>query len=49
MLFLRTKSESKKQWVEPESIKALTGIDWLADLRVDSRSTKEEDIEAAER
>ena len=50
ILLLATKSESKKQWVESESIKVFTGIDWLVfGIQAERDNTSEEETEAAER
>ena len=49
ILLLATKSESKKQWVEPESIKVFTGIDWLVfGIEAERDNTSEEETEAAD-
>ena len=50
ILLLTTKFESKKQWVEPESINVRIGIDWSEfGTRAESDNTKDEETEAADK
>jgi len=47
---LATKSKSKKQCVEPESINVHIGIDWSEfGIRAESDNTKDEETEAADK